>query len=170
MKRQRMLLCLLIPGLANPAAGQSRQPRPAGISLTRRQAEALALKNNPQITLGKLRALVAGQSVREQKAALLPTVYLSLTGVTASSGARISAGALNNPIIYPRAAAGATVSQLITDFGRTANLVASAQSSAKAEEETSQATTAQIVLAVDQSFYNFQRGGKTDVIGVGFES
>jgi outer membrane protein len=127
---------------------------PAGASLTRREAEALALKKNPQITVGKLRALMAGQYVREQKSALLPTAYLSLTGVTASPGARISAGALNNPIIFPRAAAGATVSQLITDFGRTTNLLSSAESSAKAEEENSAATTAQIVLAVDQAFYN----------------
>jgi len=126
----------------------------AGTSLTRRQAEALALKKNPQITVGKLRALAAGQYVREQRAALLPTAYLSLTGVTASDGARISAGALNNPIIFPRAATGATVSQLISDFGRTTNLVSSAESSAKAEEENSAATTAQIVLAVDQAFYN----------------
>jgi len=118
------------------------------------EAEALALKKNPQITVGKLRALMAGQYVREQKSALLPTAYLSLTGVTASPGARISAGALNNPIIFPRAATGATVSQLITDFGRTTNLVSSAESSAKAEEENSAATTAQIVLAVDQAFYN----------------
>jgi len=123
-------------------------------SLTRRQAEALALKKNPQITVGKLRALMAGQYVREQRSALLPTAYLSLTGVTASQGARISAGALNNPIIFQRAATGTTVSQLITDFGRTTNLVSSAESSAKAEEETSAATTAQIVLAVDQTFYN----------------
>jgi outer membrane protein len=127
---------------------------PAGISLTRRQAEALALKKNPQITVAKLRAMVAGQYVREQRSALLPTAYLSLTGVDSSTGARISAGGLNNPIIYPRAATGATVSQLITDFGRTTNLVSSAESSAKAEEETSTATTAQIVLAVDQAFYN----------------
>ncbi|HEY6129142.1 MAG TPA: TolC family protein [Candidatus Acidoferrum sp.] len=127
---------------------------PAVISLTRKQAEALALKNNPQITVAKLRALEAGQLVREQRSVLLPTAYLSLTGVTASDGARISAGALNNPIIFPRAATGTTVSQLITDFGRTANLVSSAQSSTKAEEETSAATTAQIVLAVDQAFYN----------------
>jgi outer membrane protein len=127
---------------------------PVGTSLTRRQAEGLALKNNPQISVGKLRALMAGQYVREQRSALLPTAYLSLTGVTASDGARISAGALNNPIIYPRAATGATVSQLITDFGRTTNLVSSAESSAKAEAETSAATTAQIVLAVDQAFYN----------------
>jgi outer membrane protein len=127
---------------------------PGGTSLRRRQAEALALKKNPQITVGKLRALMAGQYVREQRSALLPTAYLSLTGVTASDGARISAGALNNPIIFPRAATGATVSQLITDFGRTTNLVSSAESSAKAEEENSAATTAQIVLAVDQAFYN----------------
>jgi len=124
------------------------------MSLTRRQAEALALKNNPQISVAKLRALVAWQYVREQRAALLPTAYLSLTGVTASDGARISAGALNNPIIYPRAATGASVSQLITDFGRTTNLVSSAQSSAKAEEETAAATAAQIVLSVDHAFYN----------------
>jgi outer membrane protein len=137
-----------------PSQGAPTSGTAAGTSLTRRQAEALALKNNPQISVGKLRALMAGQYVREQRSALLPTAYLSLTGVTASDGARISAGALNNPIIFPRAATGATVSQLITDFGRTTNLVSSAESSAKAEEETSAATTAQIVLAVDQAFYN----------------
>jgi outer membrane protein len=137
--------------LAIPAA---QGAVPAETSLTRREAEALALKKNPQITVGKLRALMAGQYVREQRSALLPTAYLSLTGVTASPGARVSAGALNNPIIFPRAATGTTVSQLITDFGRTTNLVSSAESSAKAEEETSAATTAQIVLAVDQAFYN----------------
>jgi outer membrane protein len=57
-------------------------------------------------------------------------------------------------VIFPRAATGATVSQLITDFGRTTNLLSSSQSAAKAEEETSAATAAQIVLAVDQAFYN----------------
>ena len=128
---------------------------PVGTSLTRRQAETLALKNNPQISMVRLRALQAGQIVREQRSALLPTAYLSLTGVDSSNNnARISAGGLNNPIIFPRAATGTTVSQLITDFGRTTNLVSSAQSAAKAEQETSAATTAQIVLAVDQAFYN----------------
>ena len=133
-----------------PAQGAA----PEGSPLSRRQAEALALKNNPQITIGRLRALEAGQMVREQRSALLPTAYLSLTGVESSSNARITAGGLNNPIIYPRAATGATVSQLITDFGRTTNLVSSAQAAAKAEEQNSAATTAQIVLAVDQAFFN----------------
>jgi len=137
-----------------PGAGPAQAMQPASFSLTRRQAEALALKNNPQITVGKLRALEAGQFVRAQRSALLPTAYLSLTGVGASDGARISAGGLNNPVIYDRAATGATVNQLLTDFGRTNNLLASAKASAKAEEENSAATTAQIILAVDQAFYN----------------
>jgi len=168
VKRPTFLWLALMAGLAVSAAGQestsssatstATPPAPGAVpaetSLTRRQAEALALKNNPQISVGKLRALMAGQYVQEQRSALLPTAYLSLTGVTASDAARISAGALNNPIIFPRAATGATVSQLITDFGRTTNLVSSAESSAKAEAETSAATTAQIVLAVDQAFYN----------------
>jgi outer membrane protein len=142
------------PSSTMQTAIRPAQGAASGIPLTRRQAEALALKNNPQITIGRLRALQAGQIVREQRSALLPTAYLSLTGVDASDNARISAGALNNPTIFPRAASGATVSQLITDFGRTTNLVSSARSAAKAEEETSAATTAQIVLAVDQAFYN----------------
>ncbi len=125
-----------------------------GIFFDAKAGGSAGVEEEPQISVGKLRALMAGQYVREQRSALLPAAYLSLTGVTASDGARISAGALNNPIIYPRAATGATVSQLITDFGRTTNLVSSAESSARAEEENSAATTAQIVLAADQAFYN----------------
>jgi outer membrane protein len=89
------------------------------------QAEALALKNNPQITIGNLRALVARQYVREARSVLLPTANLSLTAVDSNPGSRLAAGALNNPILFPRAAAGAAVGQLITDFGRSTNLLSS---------------------------------------------
>jgi outer membrane protein len=123
-------------------------------SLTRAQAEALALKKNPQITVARLQALISYQAVREQRSALLPTAYINLTGVGSDPGSRITAGALNNSIIYPRAAAGATVSQLVTDFGRTRNLVASSEFQAKAQDQTAAATTADIVLAVDQTFFN----------------
>ena len=129
-------------------------PAPAGRELTLAQAEAIALKNNPQITIGKLSALVAHQYVREARSALFPNAYLSLTAVDSNPGSRLAAGGLNNPILFPRAAAGATVGQLITDFGRSTNLLSSSQSQAKAEDQNAAATTAQIVLAVDQSFYN----------------
>jgi outer membrane protein len=127
---------------------------PPGRTLTLAQAEALALKNNPQITIGKLRALVAQQYVREARSAMLPTAYLSVTAVDANPGSRIAAGGLNNPVLFPRAAAGATVGQLITDFGRSTNLLASSEFQAKAEDQNAAATTAQIILAVDQAFYS----------------
>ena len=45
------------------------------------------------------------------------------------------------------------MSQLITDFGRTKNLVSSADLSAKAANQNAAATKEQILLAVDQAFY-----------------
>jgi outer membrane protein len=129
-------------------------PQAQGRTLTLAQAEAFALKNNPQITMGKLRALAARQYVREARSALLPTAYLSVTAVDANPGSRIAAGGLNNPVLFPRAAVGATVGQLISDFGRSTNLLSRSEFQAKAEDQNAAATAAQIILAVDQAFYN----------------
>ena len=46
------------------------------------------------------------------------------------------------------------VNQLITDFGRTTNLAASANYAAKAENQNAVATKEQVLLAVDQAFYS----------------
>lgn len=139
----------------NPTNPQSAaQTSPSVTPLTLAQAEAIALKNNPQITVGRLRALVAQQYVRESRAALLPNASLSLTAVDANPGSRLAAGFLNNPILFPRAAEGASVNQLVTDFGRTTNLLSSSEFAAKAEDQNAAATRADILLAVDQAFYN----------------
>jgi outer membrane protein len=148
------LLTLASSTLFAQAQSTPQVSPPPGRTLTLAQAEALALKNNPQITIGKLRALEARQFVREARSALLPNAYLSVTAVAANPGSRIAAGGLNNPILFPRAAAGASVSQLVTDFGRSTSLLSGSEYQAKAEDQNSAATTAQIVLAVDQAFYN----------------
>ena len=127
---------------------------PEGIRLSIAEAEAIALRNNPRITIGKLRALVALQYVRETRSTLLPTASLNVTGVDSQSGSRIAAGFLNSPSLFTRAAAGTAVTQLITDFGRTTNLLASSEFQAKAEDKNAGATTADIILAVDQAFYH----------------
>jgi outer membrane protein len=124
-----------------------------GKPVTISQAEAFAVQKNPQITVGKLQALQAQQYVREVRSAMLPTANLNLTGVDSRAGSRIAAGSLTNPSLYPRAAAGVAVSQLITDFGRTQNLVSSAQFQEKAQDENAVATRQQIVVAVDAAFY-----------------
>lgn len=132
------------------------QAAPAGpppTRLTLRDAEQLALKNNPQISVAKLLALAQGQATREVKSANLPTAAVALTAVDAHDGSRIGAGVLNNPSLFERAAGGVTVGQLITDFGRTRNLVSSAQFRERAQVMAEQATAADVTLAADQAFY-----------------
>lgn len=141
-------------GALRSQAANSLATHATGPTLTLKEAEDLALKRNPQITIGRLQALVSLQNVRESRAALLPNAFLSVTAADSHVGSRLTAGALNNPVIFPRAASGVTVSQLITDFGRSNNLLASSEYQAKAEDLLAQATTAQIVLAVDQAFFN----------------
>lgn len=152
-------------GAAVPAAAQTATtPAPPGQAappsgplyprLTLSEAEALAIKNNPQITVGRLLSLASQQVTRETRSSYWPTAVVNVTGVDSQEDSRVTAGGLNNPIIYPRAAAGTTVAQLITDFGRTRNLVASSQLQAKAENENAFATQLQIKLAVDEAFYN----------------
>jgi outer membrane protein len=144
--------------MPNPPASAQSSPVPqmpgAPASLSLKQAEEIAIKNNPQISVGRLIALASEQVTRQVKSNLWPTATGDITGVDAQSGSRITAGALNNPIIYERAAAGLMVTQLITDFGRTTNLVSSANYAAKAENQNAVATKEQILLAVNKAFYN----------------
>lgn len=126
---------------------------PAGPSLTIAQAEQIAIRNNPDISVARLLALAQAQVTREVRSAELPMATGNLTAVDSHENSRITAGLLNNPTVYNRAAGGLTVSQLITDFGRTHNLVLSAESTAKAQLESERATERDITLTVDQAFY-----------------
>jgi outer membrane protein len=136
---------------ASPQTAPNASASPTTLSV--QDAQALALKNNPQISVARLNAMASHQVSREVRSNLWPTAVIDLTGVDANPGTRITAGALNNPTVYQRAAAGASVNQLITDFGRTTNLLASANLAAKAENQNAMATKEQILLAVDQAFY-----------------
>ena len=143
------------PGMVRNGQQSTDSQNNSGIQvpLSLKQAEALALQNNPQISAARLTALASEQVTREARSSLWPTATVNLTGVDSRDNSRITAGGLNNPIIYQRAAAGVIVSQLISDFGRTTNLAASASLTAKAENQNAAATKEQILLAVDQAFY-----------------
>ena len=58
------------------------------------------------------------------KSAYWPAIFGNVTGAAAPDGTRITAGALNNPSIFDRFAGGVIATQLVTDFGRTSDLVA----------------------------------------------
>ena len=136
-----------------PAQGPTGPIAPIGPKLTLADAERMAIQHNPDISVARLLALAQAQMTREVRSSELPTATGSLTAVDAHENTRITAGFLNNPSVYNRAAGGLSVSQLITDFGRTHNLVRSAESKAKAQLENERATEQDITLTVDQAFY-----------------
>jgi len=114
----------------------------------------LALKNNPRISVGHLLGLAQHQIYRETRAAELPNLNGAITAVDANEGSRIGAGSLTASRLLEHAGAGVTLSQLITDFGRTINLVSSSKLLEKAQNANALATAEDVVLATDQAFYN----------------
>lgn len=134
---------------ANPAPGEAAgKPR-----LTLGDAEQMAIKNNPRVSVGRLLALAQHQVVRETRSAEFPTATGSITAVDAELASRVSAGSLTSSRLFEHAGAGAGVTQLITDFGRTPNLVAFSKLQEKAQNANALATTEDIVIATDQAFY-----------------
>lgn len=127
------------------------------VALTLAQAEALAVKNNPDVSAALLNAAAANQVAIETRAAALPLVFGSITGAGSLTGTRLAAGGLNNPVIYDRLAAGVTVSQTITDFGRTRDLTESSRLRASAQDSSAKATRAGIVLQVDNAYFTALR-------------
>jgi outer membrane protein len=127
--------------------------------LSLREAHEAALHSHPQISVSDLKALAARQVTRQFRSAFFPTLSANAVAVgTANDNTRLSAiGALNNPAIFDRNAEGLVLSQLITDFGRTANLTGSAKLRAQAEANSAQATREQILLAVDGAFFAGQQ-------------
>ncbi|GAC1428718.1 MAG: hypothetical protein NVSMB62_26520 [Acidobacteriaceae bacterium] len=144
----RTIFCLLAGAVFVPAGFAQNT-----LHLTLAEAEKLAIQNNPSLSASALVAQAAGQSPIELRSALQPTVYGSFTGVGADNGSRLAAGSLNNPVIYNRVGSGLTVNQLVTDFGRTRNLVESAKLHAQALDQTTISTKAQILLQTDRAYF-----------------
>ena len=128
---------------------------PQSLSLT--DAERIAIQNHPQIQAAGYLAIAAEARVTQARSAYYPQAAGSLTAAVAEHDSRISAGALNNPIIYDRYANGVTVSQLVTDFGRTHELVKSSSLHAEAEKENVTTSRADVLLNVDRAFFSVLR-------------
>ncbi|HEY6225781.1 MAG TPA: TolC family protein [Verrucomicrobiae bacterium] len=129
-----------------------------GVALNLEQARQLALKHNPRITAAELQSLAARESITEARAAYFPTITANATAVgTSQDNTRIAAGSLSNPGIFERNAEGVAVSQLITDFGRTGNLTASAKLRSSAEQAGLETVREQVVLLTDTAYFEALR-------------
>ena len=148
----RMLNRLLATaGLATLVCGSVAAQGVQELSL--KDAEQIAIQNHPQIQAATDIASAAKAQVTEARSSYYPTVYGSLTAVDSENNSRITAGGLNNPVIYERYANGLTVSQLVTDFGRTHELVKSSSLHAQANQERVVATRADVLLGVDRAYF-----------------
>ncbi|HUL75705.1 MAG TPA: TolC family protein [Vicinamibacteria bacterium] len=148
-----LALAGLVVGL-RPAPGLGREAAPPAAGLTLRQAQEFALAHHPEIQAADLRAQAAGAAVREARAAYFPQVLGTATAAAAGSETRIAApGGLNNPTVFQRESNGLLVSQLVTDFGRTSSLAASARYQAESTTQTAEAVRARVLLGVNHAFF-----------------
>jgi outer membrane protein len=114
----------------------------------------MALANNPRTSISHLLALAQHQVVREYRSAELPSLAGSITAQDANQASRLSSGSLSASRLFTRVGTGLNFSQLITDFGRTANLVAFSKLQERARKADELATREDVVLVTDQVFYS----------------
>ena len=138
-------------------------------------AETLALRHAPAIAREYFRTQAAKEVVKQVRAGLFP----QLTGSVAAVGTgddisnvfggspitnvnpesrpvstRLGAvGGLNNPTVFSRQSDGINLTQLVTDFGRTANLIAASHFSALSHAQQIDLVRAQVLLLVDESYF-----------------
>lgn len=138
-----------IPSALPGSTDSAQHPR-----LTQADAEQMAIKNNPRVSVARLLALAQHQVVRETRSAELPTANAAITAEQAEDGSRVSAGSLTASRLFEHAGAGGEFTQLITDFGKTGNLIASSKLQEKAKSANALATTEDVIIATDQAFFD----------------
>jgi len=167
----RLLRCFLfsavvlgaMPGTAQtgpqnsiPAAPSPSQ-NPNGPRLTLQDAEKIAIQNHPEIQAATELASAAAARVKEVQSLYFPQASGALTGTYAENNSRIAAGFLNSPSLFDKFAEGISVSQLVTDFGRTHELSKSSRFHAQAEQENVVTSRADVLLRVNLSYFGVMK-------------
>lgn len=143
---------------ANPQTMQmSPQSAQSAQRLTLAEAENIAIQNHPRIQAATELASAAVAQVREVQSLYYPQAYGAATGTYAENNSRLGAGYLNTPALFNKFADGLSVSQLVTDFGRTHQLSKSAHWHAQAEQENVVTTRADVLLRVNLSYFGVMK-------------
>jgi outer membrane protein len=143
------MLKRILPGLLVTASVAFAQAQ----TLTLAQAVAMAIQSHPKIAAAQNSEAAAGQRVTEARAPYYPFLSAEITGSQGEYASRIGAGALATSLLFSREGDGLVVNQLITDLGRTSNLVASSKLQAQASAQTTLATRYDVTLAVNRAYY-----------------
>jgi HAE1 family hydrophobic/amphiphilic exporter-1 len=162
--------------LLSPAKAGAQEIRLEHLNL--QQAESIALRRAPMIAKQYFRALAAREVVTQTRSALFPQITgdMALVGTAddiihtfggspltstgnSSLTTRIGAsGGLNDPTVLSRQSTGINFSQLVTDFGRTPNLISAARYLALSEAQQTVLARGQVLLLVDEAYFRALEG------------
>jgi len=147
------IILLILCTSAASALAQAGAP----VHLTLQDAEALALKNHPRVLAAQNAASAANQRITEARSAYYPTLDADSTSSQGNPQGRIGAGYLSDSRLFDRQGEGILLNQLITDWGRTPNLVAESRLRANATQQDYQATRYDVLAAVNTAYFNALR-------------
>jgi outer membrane protein len=114
----------------------------------------MAIQNHPQIQAAQNEINYSNQQIVENRSVYYPTVTGDLTGSQGNADSRIGAGDLAASRLFSRFGQGVVVRQLITDSGRTSNLVSSSRLQAQAATQNAQATRYDVLLQVNRAYFD----------------
>ncbi|HWE53683.1 MAG TPA: TolC family protein [Bryobacteraceae bacterium] len=156
MRKFQAIVTIVTLWACSPARGQTpapAQPAVPAASLSLPQATALALKSHPQISAAQDTEASAGQKIIESRAPYYPTLDGEITAAQGLFDSRLGAGSLSSSQLFNRFGQGLQITQLVSDFGRTKNLVAQSQFQSQAAAQNTQATVYNVVLGVNRGYF-----------------
>jgi outer membrane protein len=151
---------------ASPPPSVTEGP-PKKLSLN--EAESIALRRAPILASTYFNAQAAKDVVKEVRSQFFPQIQGDIEAVGTANAIRNAfggtnnvvpeirlgaSGGLNNSLILSRESQGFNITQMIFDFGRTANLTAAAQLDALSQAQKTQLVRAQVVYRVDRAYLN----------------
>jgi outer membrane protein len=137
--------------------------------LSLKEAESIALRKAPILASSYFNAQAAKDVVKEVRSQFFPQIQGDIEAVGTANAIRNAfggnnnvvpeirlgaSGGLNNSLILSRESQGFNITQMIFDFGRTANLTAAAQLDALSQAQKTQLVRAQVVYRVDRAYLN----------------
>ncbi|HUX80157.1 MAG TPA: TolC family protein [Alphaproteobacteria bacterium] len=123
--------------------------------LTLKQALEIALTHRPEIISSEQTIEARKQEVDQAFADYLPQVGGHAVRAYAGNNARAAAiGGITNPLILKRASLGLSVYQMITDFGRTSDIVSAADAKVNAQIAKSFSVRDRVIFEVTRAYYN----------------
>jgi outer membrane protein len=126
--------------------------------LTLEEACRAALQNHPQVLSAEFTTKAAEENIDDVRSAYLPQITGDAVRTFDDRGTVIAAsGGLTSSSVIERGSVGLGLSQLITDFGRTNNLIASSRLELESQKDRTAFVRETVLLNVISAYYDLLR-------------